>query len=82
MRVCKGLFWTLLNGNGLESHIARGRRIISSGNLKLAEDRRLQEPSTGRVGKWYLENCRSRKLFIQSRNLGTTFVTSLEVSFL
>ena len=34
-----------------------------------------------RGGKWYLENCRSRKLFIQSRNLGTVFVMSLEVSF-
>ena len=35
-----------------------------------------------RVGKWYLGNCRSRKLVIQSQNLGTTFVMSLKVSFL
>ena len=34
-----------------------------------------------RGGKWYLENCRSRKLFIQSRNLGMAFVMSLKVSF-
>ena len=30
-----------------------------------------------RGGKWYLENCRSRKIFIQSQNLGAAFVMSL-----
>ena len=30
-----------------------------------------------RGGKWYLENCRSWKLFIQSWNLPTAFVMSL-----
>ena len=41
-----------------------------------------QVRSSPRCGKWYLENCRSRRPFIQSRNLGTAFVMSLEVSLL
>ena len=89
-------FMEFLEKKGTFSRISSGvdpfLREVFRGECSLVEffrGKKKSYSSTGGVrilnaiAQWYLENCRPRKLFIiQSQNLGTAFVMSLEVLLL
>ena len=50
--------------------------------LNLCEPSGILHICSKRSGKWYLENCRSQKLFIQSPKLGTASEMCLEILLL